>query len=577
VLQGRSLERASMDATLRFLDDNRALFRMRAPSQEFRLTRARADELAMTHVRLQQTVQGVRVVGGELSAHYDKDGALRVVDANYVAGLENLDIAPTLAANQAETVAIAHAAGPSSTAMASDTELVVWNSEAGEAHLAYTMTVRETAGKRMMRQVVVVDAKTGSVLNSYDNIQTVEASATTSLNASVKIEVAQEGGRYVMKDATRGGGVWTYSANYSDAPENLPGQVISSTSMNVWDNVTAGRGAAVDAHLYASKVYDYYKSAHNRLGIDGANARMVSSVHFAQDYPNAFWDTNQMGYGDGDQGIPFSASVDVVGHEFTHGVVQFESQLAYQSQSGALNEALADIFGAAIEHSVKPDPTKNWLLGEDLGFVIRDMAKPKAHQQPDHMSSLVRTTQDNGGVHINSGIINNAAYLMAMGGTNSTSGQKVERGVGWETMAKVFYRANTQYLMSSSNFAAMATAANSAANDLSLSSNEKKIVACAFKVVGIVTGACDPLDPETPTPSADAGSTASSDPGSSGSSNAGTPKNGAPADEGAASAQPTNELEYSDSSGCSTGGTRTSSGAALLLLALVLHGRRKRR
>jgi bacillolysin len=577
LLQGRSLESASLDATLHFLEENRSLFRMRAPTQEFRLTRARTDEQAMTHVRLQQTVRGVRVLGAELSAHYDKRGALRVVDANYVAGLENIDVNPALATTQAEAIAIDHAVGPGSTAKATNTELVIWNSDAGDAHLAYTTLVRETSAKRFARQVVIVDAKTGAVLNTYNNIQTVEANATNSRNGNVKIEVSQEGGRYVMKDATRGGGVWTYSANYSDAPDSLPGQVVNSTNINSWDNVPSGRGAAVDAHFYAGKVYDYYKTVHNRLGITGANERMTSSVHFGQEYPNAFWTGDQMGYGDGDSGIPFSASVDVVGHEFTHGVVEAESQLVYQNQSGALNEALADIFGAAIEHEVRPDPTKNWQLGEDLGFIIRDMSKPKSYRQPDHMSSLVRTTQDNGGVHINSGIINNAAFLMAMGGTNSTSGAKVERGLGWEKMAKLFYRANAQYLMSGSNFVAMASAANSAANDLAFTNNEKKIVACAFKVVGIVAGACEPFDPEAPatdagTPATDAGTSSGSAPPKPGTPTEGSPDEGAPA----AQAEEGGELQYADEAGgCSTGSTRTSSGALLLALAAILGLRRK--
>jgi bacillolysin len=580
--QGRSLESASLDATVRFLDENRALFRMHAPASEFRLARARTDALAMTHVRLQQTVRGIRVLGGELMAHYAQDGSLRVVDANYVAGLDALNVNPSLTATQAESAAVTHTAqlgAGSATAKGSETELVVFKPENAEPRLAYTTLIREDSAKRMTRQVVIVDAQTGAILNSYDNLQTIEVSATNSLNASVKIEVSQEGGRYVMKDAVHGGGVWTYSAQYQDTPDSLPGQMISTTNMNSWDQVQSGRGAAVDAHLYAGNVYDYYKTAHARLGINGSNARMVSSVHFGQNYPNAFWNGDQMGYGDGDQGVPFSASLDVVGHEFSHGVTSNESNLAYQGQSGALNEAFSDIMGCAIEHQVKPSATNNWIMGEDLGFVVRNMATPKVAQQPDHMSAFVRTSQDNGGVHINSGIINNAAYLMTMGGTNSTSRQTVERGIGWEKMAKVFYRANAQYLMASSTFAAMATAAQSAANDLGLTANEKKIVVCAFRVVGVESGTCDPLDPETPAPSADAGTPPKADAGAS-EPTPGTPTSGAPDDGNQDQPAANGELQFAEpSDGCSTSSHSPAfpvSGGIMLALVSLLRNRKRR-
>lgn len=578
-LEGQALEQAGYDATVRFLEQNRALFRMSNPAAEFQVKRARTDALAMTHVRLQQTVRGVRVLGAELMAHYDAHGDLRTVDANYVSGLDTLDVNPTLTREDAQTAALVHM-GSVAGQTVQHPELVVYPSENRAPKLAYTMLVRQDSDARRVRQIVVVDAKNGSILESYSNLQTLEATGTTSLNVSVKFEVAQENGRYVMKDAGRGNGVWTYTAGNQ---QNIPGTVVSSNSLTSWDQVVDGRGAAVDAHYFAAKVYDYYKTTHNRLGLDGANQRMISSVHYGQDYANAFWDGEQMAYGDGDGGPPFSSALDVVAHEFTHGVTTHESNLTYMNQSGALNEAISDILGSAIEHAIRPDATKNWLIGEDLGMVGRSFPNPKSQRQPDHMSGFVRTTQDNGGVHINSGIINNAIYLMTMGGTNSTSGKKVERGIGWDTMAKLVYRANEQYLMSSSSFTAMATAMSSAANDLGLTEDEKKIVSCAFKVVGVDTsGPCAPLSTQAPSPGAGDAGTPTSDGGSASVEGEPTPgqPNTAPDDangETAAAQEEGGELQFVDQpSTCTSGG---SPGPGTLVLAAVafLLGRRRPR
>src|SRR5262249_9069826 len=151
---------------------------------------------------------------------------------------------------------------------------------------------------------------------------------------------------------------------------------------------------------------------------------LVSTVHYGKAYDNAAWDGEGMIYGDGGPFLrALSVGLDVVGHEFTHGVTEVTSALAYEDQPGALNEAVSDIFAAFIEHTFKPDETKNWMIGETLvksGPPLRDMKTPGAVDQiqPAHMKQFVNTQIDNGGVHINSGIVNNAAYLMTVGGVN---------------------------------------------------------------------------------------------------------------------------------------------------------------
>jgi MYXO-CTERM domain-containing protein len=188
-------------------------------------------------------------------------------------------------------------------------------------------------------------------------------------------------------------------------------------------------------------------------------------------------------------------------------VTESTSALVYQGQSGALNESVSDIFGVFIEHSLKPDDTKNWLMGESIAKTstgLRDFKNPANGQQPANMKSFVNTQQDNGGVHINSGIPNNAAFLMTMGGTNPTSGTAVKFGIGWEKSEKIWYRANTKYFLSTTNFAQAAQAVMQSAKDLALTDNELNIVDCAWKATGVVQGTCSPIvDPKAiPVPTA---------------------------------------------------------------------------
>ncbi len=487
-------------STLAFLTEYRDIFSMRAPAEELRVTRERTDDLGTRHVRMQQIVNGLRVVDAELMAHFDKSGALVTLDARYVPELHTLDTVPALTKDAALSLATADAlSGRKLGTEPSEPELVVYAPGTKAPRLAYHVRVRVQSE---MPQIMVyeIDAKTGAVLNQYDDIQTVTGSGKGVKGDTKKIEVTSQGGSYVLIDSTRTAN--NITTNTASGSQTTPGSLVTSSSMTSWDTGGAGApGSAVDAHYHAGVVYDYYKKTHNRAGIDGKDGAVISTVHFSQNYDNAFWDGQQMVYGDGDGQMfyGFAAGMDVVGHELTHGVTQSESNLTYQTQSGALNEAMSDIMSSFVEHYGKPDPVNNWLLGEDIGpSPTRDMVHPSKGNQPAHMSQFVNTSQDNGGVHINSGIVNNAAYLMTMGGTNDKSGTKVEFGVGWDKSAKLWYLTNTQYLTSGSNFAAAAAANKTAAKALNFTQNEQNIVECAWIAVGVLTGSCQTItDPAT--------------------------------------------------------------------------------
>jgi Zn-dependent metalloprotease len=610
ILVGKK-DRATIErVTKRFLAEHKALFRMRDPDAELRMTKSEVDELAMTHARFQETVRGVRVVGAELMAHYDAAGRLASIDAQYVPDLDGLDVNPVLDASEGRAIAKADAlaqtraaGGEAGEADAdasklepSDGELVVFANGVEPPALAYRYSVRAIFGAHPAIWVTTIDAKTGRILDRYDNLQTIDGSGTGVLGDTKKLSVSTGNGGYTLTDTSRGVTIQTYTAQSQQVTAEEGAAPIVSSSSTTWDQVSPGAGAAVDAHFYAGVVYDYYKNVHGRNAIDGKGGAMLSAAHFGSGYDNAFWDGASMSYGDGGQLFkPLSAGLDVVAHEFTHGVTQATSNLDYQGQPGALNEAVSDIFGVFIEHSLTPNDTNNWKMGELIAKgsgTLRDFKNPSVGQQPDNMSRYVNTQQDNGGVHINSGIVNNAAYLMTMGGKNPTSKEGPAFGVGWTKSEKLWYRVNTKYLTTSSKFSGAAQATMQAAQDLGFTANEQNIVDCAWKSTGVVQGACGTItDPDATTPQSTPGDTTggagsgdgtgagdgSGDGAGDATGATGDGADGSSDDDGAGATKPKKRrgLGVTQSSGCSAAphgafGSGSGSGSAPGMLAFAV-------
>ena len=497
---GAGILKPGDDIRLRTIDvlrTNRALFKMRDPGLELLATRAERDTYGMQHVRFQQVSHGVPVAGAEVSAHYDEEGRLASIDASYVPELDSVDVNPRLAAADALAMVkadvLSHTPIAESALVADAGKLVIY-----ERKLAWEYRVRALESKAPAIWVVTVDARSGDILHRYDDLETVAASGVGVLGDTKKFEVSSgDGGGFVMSDASSGIQIVTYSASQL---ESAPGTLVASNTATSWDSSGTGRGAAVDAHFNAGVVAKYYKNVHGRNAIDGAGGPMLSTVHYGAQYENAAWIQTGMIYGDGGKIFKaLSVAVDVVGHEMTHGVTEKTSHLTYENQSGALNEAVSDIFGAFIEHSVAPDARKNWIIGELCtldGSSLRDMMQPHnvtIQPQPAHMNEYLVTAQDGGGVHINSGIINNAAWLMTVGGTNPVSGVQVKYGIGWEKSEKLWYQANTNYFQASTSFAQAANALQQAGKDIHLTDNELAIVDCAFKATGVSEGECDSI------------------------------------------------------------------------------------
>ncbi len=453
-----------------------------------------------TVIRLQQIYEGVPVWGSTQVAHVGKDGVLKVVSGTVAPDLDKKEkLKNKNKIEEKKAIAIAQkdlGFTPKYEVEPSADLYVYQNGE--ETTYAYVVKLN-FLDPEPGNYYYFIEADSGKVLNKYNTIHNatndntapskpVTGTSTVGTGKGVlgdtkSINTTLSGSSYYLQDNTRGATIYTYNGNNRT---RLPGTLWADT-----DNVFNAKSdaAAVDAHYYAGVTYNYYKNTFNRNSYNDAGAPLKSTVHYGKNYNNAFWNGSQMVYGDGDGStfIAFSGGIDVVGHELTHAVTEYSSNLIYQNESGALNEAFSDIFGTLIEYYDNRNP--DWEVGEDIytpgqaGDALRSMSDPTKYGDPDHYSKRYTGTSDNGGVHTNSGIINKAAYLLANGGTHY--GVTVN-GVGKDKVGAIYYRANTVYLTESATFSQARAALVQAAADLyGANSAEVAAVKQSYDAVGV--------------------------------------------------------------------------------------------
>ena len=348
---------------------------------------------------------------------------------------------------------------------ATDTDLYYFDAEAGSIA---NLLMRQNLFTPFLDPYLVIVAPSGTIVATDDDSGDDDAAAISQL-------VLPETGRYHVRASdmnTTGIGFYAiefwltglYRETYdADWGTSLPGKLVRKEGQGPVDDRDTNR-----AHDYAGLVYDYYETTHDRLSYDGLGGMLRSTVHYGIDYNNAFWNGEQMTYGDG------MVALDVVAHELTHGVIETTANLKYEFQSGAMNESFADIFGVMVDRD-------DWLMGEDLApdvlggrEAIRDMADPERFGHPSHTDDWVTTCNDNRGVHTNSGIFNKAYYNIA----TSLDKGRAER---------IFYRALVTYLHASSSLRDGRAAAIQAAVDLYGDGQEKQAVEEGFDAVGIIS------------------------------------------------------------------------------------------
>ncbi|WP_223642745.1 M4 family metallopeptidase [Corallococcus sp. EGB] len=489
------------------------------------------DQLGMTHVRMDRMHEGLKVAGEQIIGHLDAKGQFDSLTGDVSNIPVGLGKAPTkLTAKDALAVAQKDFNGDTSKAPTS--EKVIVKGKDGQYHAAYHVTLTDTSlsnGKEPRSMNYFIDANTGESVKQYNTLGHLSREATakrggstptptpkpttpapttptkpgtgrvaddqTMYSGKVDLQTTKnKDGTYSLEDKTRGKGIVTYDAK--NKPE-ASGTTAFTDKNDVWGEKTdpSRAAAAVDAHYGAEMTYDFYKDILGRDSIDGKGEKLVSYVHTDVNLVNAFWDGEKMQYGDGDgkESGPLT-TLDIAGHEITHGLTERTAGLEYEGESGGLNESFSDIMGTGVEWyaSQKNSAVKfDWSVGEDAWTpkngdntdALRYMNDPKSDGYSiDNYKDFPKMTE----VHGSSGIANNAFYLLTEGGKNRTSGIEVKGGIGMEKSLKIFGRALTTYMTPQTNFSQARAATIKAATDLyGKDSTEAKKVAEAWTAVGV--------------------------------------------------------------------------------------------
>ncbi|MEZ4909740.1 MAG: M4 family metallopeptidase [Saprospiraceae bacterium] len=494
---------------------------MQVNESDFSYLKTEKDEIGMSHVKWQQNYKNVPIYGAEIMVH-GVEGDFDFLNGNYYdINSWTVSVTPTISddvvdRNLNDDMGVMIDYQHDWTAVFGDysmkkTKVIFLKDE--EIHLAFHILAYKNLAERWE---YFIDAHSGEVLKKriamctlhnhtitssdcMDDMAPLDGKASTTakdlFDISRTVNSYQVGSTYYMIDATRdmfsstaaqlpndpSGVIWTIDAQNTSPSRNSFTYDHVKSSSNTWSNKTS-----VSAHYNGGIAYNYFKATHNRTSINGTGGNIISIINVADDdgssMGNAFWNGQAMFYGNGDSGfLPLARGLDVAGHEMSHGVIENTANLEYEGESGALNESFADVFGALIDRD-------DWLIGEDVvrtaafpSGALRNLQNPhngastgnfNAGWQPKHYNERYTGSEDNGGVHLNSGIPNHAFYLFAT-------------AVGKDKAEKVYYRALSNYLTKSSKFVDARIAVIKAATDL-YGNTEINAAKSAFDQVGIL-------------------------------------------------------------------------------------------
>ncbi len=451
------------------------------------------DRDGTTHTRYDRTWKGLRVVGGDLVVERSKGGDVETVRYN----ANRKDVAArTTSPGVAKQEALATGEKRSSArGEKSEGELVVW-AGSGSPRLAYdVLTTGTLADQTPSRLHTLVDADTGAVITSFDEV--VKGTGNSQYSGQVTLNTIASGSTWQLRDS-----LGNSTTDLNGATSGTGTQFTDAD--NIWGNgsTTSRQTAGVDAQYGAEKTYAYYNGVLGRAGIwnNGTGAR--SRVHYGNAYVNAFWDGTQMTYGDGSGNARPLTSIDVAAHEMSHGVTENTAGLVYSGESGGLNEATSDIFGAAVEfYANSSTDVGDYLIGEKIningnGTPLRYMDKPSK----DGASQDCWTTgTKNLDPHYSSGPLNHWFYLASEGSgaktingvsyNSTTCNGTTVAGAGRSNIEKVWYRTLSTKLTSSSTYAAARNGAIASAKELfGATSATCTAVAAAFSGINVAAG-----------------------------------------------------------------------------------------
>lgn len=482
---------------INFITKYSTLFKLDNPERELKFVKSEIEDNGRTHLKYQQYYNELRVWGSEINIHLDAYGNVQLVNGRYEE-TPNIINGLVYSISQDNAISIAmrdlnvgtrHYSPPSS-------EKVVYYDLKNKPHLAFFVELKPT-----FIDIVYyfIDGLTGEVIHKYNNTKTdgpILGSGVDLLGKTRQLNLYQIGSNYYMIDVSKDmfvaqgsqfpdnpkGAITVLDLKNAEHTENSQFYFVISNSTNIWPQ------NAVSLSYALSKSYDYYKNIHGIKSWDNNGMNIYGVVNLGQNYLNAYSTGPVLFFGNGDNQkyTDFTKSIDIIGHEYGHSVTTYHSNLEYQFQSGALNEAYSDYSGTMIEYYEDPN-NANWLIGEKSiaapsGKIAgRDMANPAnsqvMDQLPTKMSEYMNLTadQDHGGVHINCGIINRAIYLIA-------------QSIGRDKMEKIIYRAYTKYLTQKSQFIDLRLAAIQSAKDLYPGAGYEVQIGQAFDMVEIFDG-----------------------------------------------------------------------------------------
>ncbi|MEU0971073.1 M4 family metallopeptidase [Streptomyces sp. NPDC005917] len=453
------------------------------------------------HTRYERTYAGLPVLGGDLVVHTAKSGRTEAVTKATKTVIKVASLKPQITTAKAEKQALTAARTLGSTKSAADgARKVVW-AGSGKPVLAYETVVGGFQDDGTPNQLhVITDAATGKKLFEYQGIET--GTGKSLYSGTVSLNTTLSGSTYQLYDTTRGGHK-TY--NKSHTTSSSTGTLFTDAD-DTWgtgaaSSSTTDQTAAVDAAYGAQKTWDFYKNVFGRSGIKNNGVAAYSRVHYGNAYVNAFWDDSCfcMTYGDGTGNTHPLTSLDVAGHEMSHGVTSNTAGLNYSGESGGLNEATSDIMGTGVEfYAANSNDVGDYLIGEKIningdGSPLRYMDQPsKDGGSANYWSSTVGNLD----VHYSSGVANHFFYLLSEGSGSKTvngvsynsptyNGSTVT-GIGRDKALQIWYKALTTYFTSTTNYRSARTGTLSAAAALYGSgSTEYNAVAAAWTAVNV--------------------------------------------------------------------------------------------
>ncbi len=526
-------QKPGVSAAEKFLDTYKALFGIKSVALELKASAPEKDATGDTFVRFTQLISGVEVYGSLVNVHFDKDGTIvsvngRVLQDKRIANLGSLRVTQSSAVGIAKKQFTYEKLRDD----LQPTEKVIITKD-GKNYIVYRVNIafeQPTIGNYNVN----VESTSGKIVSTENKIRYDNAATGTgigvggavkdlALTYSDNIDGNGNAG-YGMLDETNPAteAIITYEYLFYNPPgveesvledddtadedEDFMAYLVTDASNHFTSEQDK---ASVSAHYFADVVLDFYKNMFNRKSLDDEGMPIISATHYGMNYNNAFWSGYVMFYGDGNgtDYTYFSGDLDLVGHEMTHGVIDYTAQLIYADEPGALNESFADVFGVMIEtydkYGVanggewKFDPA-DWVFGDDIytpdivGDAMRSLADPHNGKadgdylndwQPEHMSEYVYTDLDYGGVHTNSGIPNKAAF-------------RVAEALGMEKTARIYYRALSQYMYEYTTFAEAMECLMISAEDLyGWYSDEAIAVRNAYMSVGVELPIYDPYEP----------------------------------------------------------------------------------